>query len=140
MQYKIFDSVPDEAKSIRYTVFIDEQGFDTELDEHDGDNKARHIVLYDDGKAIATARYFEEDKGVYHAGRIAVLKPYRGKGYGREILGYMEDDLKNNIKADKITISAQLHAKGFYEAIGYTVMGDVYLEEGKEHIWCEKAL
>lgn len=140
MHYKIFDTVPEDAKYIRYTVFIEEQGFDTEIDEHDGDNKARHIVVYEDDKAIATARYFEEEPGVYHAGRIAVLKPYRGKGYGRIVLGYVEDDLKNNIKAKKITISAQLHAKGFYEALGYTVMGNIYLEEGKEHIWCEKAL
>ncbi len=140
MHYKIYDIVPEESKYIRYTVFIDEQGFETEIDEHDDDNKARHIVLFDGDKAIATARYFEEAPGVYHAGRIAVLKEYRGKGYGRLILGYMEDDLKNNIKADKITISAQLHAKGFYQSLGYTVMGDIYLEEGKEHIWCEKAL
>lgn len=139
MHHKIYNCVPEEAKYIRYTVFIDEQGFDKEIDEHDDDNQSRHIVLFDGDKAIATARYFEEAKGVYHAGRIAVLKEYRGKGYGREILQYMEEDLKS-IGADKITISAQLHAKGFYESLGYTVMGNTYLEEGKEHIWCEKEI
>lgn len=140
MQYKIYNSVPDDAKSIRYTVFIDEQGFDTEIDEYDDDNKALHIVLYDNDKAIATARAFEEEKDIYHIGRVAVLKELRGKGYGREVLEHFEEYLKNDIQAKKITISAQLHAKGFYEALGYTVIGDVYLEEGKEHIWCEKAL
>lgn len=140
MDYKIFTNIPDDAKHIRYTVFIDEQGFDKEIDEYDDDNKARHIVMYDGENAIATARAFEEAPNTYHIGRVAVLKEHRGKGYGREVLTHLENDLKNNAGAKKVTISAQLHAKGFYEAIGYTVIGDVYLEEGKEHIWCEKAL
>lgn len=139
MDYKVFDILPEESKCIRYTVFIEEQGFETEIDEYDADNKAKHILLYKNGKAIATARAFEEDKDIYHIGRVAVLKEERGNGFGRVILENFEKELKK-INAKKITISAQLHAKGFYESLGYTIMGDVYLEEGKEHIWCEKAL
>lgn len=140
MHYKIYDIIPEESKYIRHTVFIEEQGFTVEIDEHDEDNMARHIVIYEDDKAVATARYFEEAPGVYHAGRIAVLKPYRGMGYGKAILGFMQEDLKNNLKANKITISSQLHARSFYESLGFEFMGDVFIEAGKEHIWCEKAL
>jgi predicted GNAT family N-acyltransferase len=139
MEYKIFDTLPNDALQIRLTVFTDEQGFKNELDELDDGKKAKHIVLYDNEKPIATARYYEEAPNVYRAGRIAVLKPYRGKGYGREVLTDVQNELEK-IGAKKITISAQVRAQGFYEALGYTAMGETYPDEGVPHIHMEKEI
>ena len=83
MEYKIFDNLPQEAKDIRTAVFIDEQGFKNEFDEID--DTAKHILIYHDGKAVGVARFFSEDGKEYHIGRVAVLKPYRKYGYGKEI-------------------------------------------------------
>ena len=33
MEYKIYDQLPEEAKALRITVFVDEQGFQEEFDE-----------------------------------------------------------------------------------------------------------
>ena len=96
MEIKAYDKLPKEAKDIRQEVFIDEQGFKNEFD--DIDNTAIHLVCYDKEKPIGTARIFydEELKG-YHFGRIAVIKSYRGKGIGRELLNFAEKIVKKRV-------------------------------------------
>lgn len=131
MEYKIFDKLPDEAKYIRTAVFVEEQGFNEEFDRVD--NYAKHIIIYNNGEAAATGRYFTDDAKEYHIGRIAVLKQYRKFGYGRQIMKLIEDDIKET-DAKRIVLSAQLQAKGFYEKCGYTAEGSVYLDEHCEHI------
>lgn len=131
MEYKIFDKLPDEAKYIRETVFIKEQGFNEEFDTTDGN--AKHIIIYNNGKAAAVGRYFTDDGEEYHMGRVAVLKDYRKFGYGKKIMELAESNIKKT-GAKRIVLSAQLQAKGFYEKCGYSAIGSVYLDEHCEHI------
>ena len=85
MEIKVFSSLPKDALDLRITVFVDEQGFVDEVDE--ADDFATHLVMYDDEKAVATCRFFlKEDKETYMFGRLCVLKEYRGKSFGREML------------------------------------------------------
>lgn len=141
MEYKIFDQVTDETKNIRFTVFCNEQGVEKshEIDEYDATNMAKHLALYKDGKAVATSRFFKESDDVWHAGRIAVLKEYRGMGLGRIVLEYAESEMKK-LGAKAITISAQTQAQGFYESLGYKAYGDIYPEENIPHIAMKKEL
>ena len=108
-----------EAKLIRQTVFVDEQGFKNEFD--DTDNKAYHGILTDNGEPVSTGRLFTEN-GDYHIGRIAVMKPYRGKGLGREIVSLLESKI-SELGGGTAVLSAQTRVKGFYEAMGYTAYG-----------------
>ena len=56
-----YDSFPSYAKEIRETVFIQEQGFQSEFDEID--NTAVHFVLFDEDEIpIATCRVFWNEK------------------------------------------------------------------------------
>ncbi len=76
-----------EAKQIRQTVFVEEQGFHNEFDAMDAE--AWHVVLWKDEHAIATGRTFPA-QGETHAwtiGRVAVRKPYRGQGIARWLYG-----------------------------------------------------
>ena len=57
MTFKCYDRLPEEAKAIRTAVFVGEQGFETEFD--DIDDVARHIVMYDGERAVATCRYYK---------------------------------------------------------------------------------
>ena len=84
-EIKIYEHLPEEAKHIRKTVFMDEQGFKDEFDETD--KKSLHAVLFIDGNAAATARMFTENGGKsYHIGRVAVLKEFRKSGLGSRIM------------------------------------------------------
>ncbi|MDC0700735.1 GNAT family N-acetyltransferase, partial [Blautia wexlerae] len=79
-----------EAKRIRQTVFVEEQGFQNEFDEIDP--IARHVVAWEDGRPVATGRVFPKDgsKEIWTIGRVAVLPPYRGKGIGALIVRQLE--------------------------------------------------
>ena len=77
--------------NIRNDVFIDEQGFKNKFDETD--ENCSHIVLYDKNKAVAAARYFVKN-GIYHIGRVAIIKKYRGLHLGNKIMQILEDEIK----------------------------------------------
>ena len=53
---KNYESLPEEAKLIRLKVFVEEQKFQEEFD--DADKRAVHIVIFEDGIAAATCRFF----------------------------------------------------------------------------------
>ena len=95
MNVLIYDTLPSEAAEIRRAVFLEEQGFQDEFDEID--QRARHIVLYDNNIAAATCRFFEDKTaGNYIIGRIAVMRQYRGKNLGSFILKCAETEIEKS--------------------------------------------
>ncbi len=138
LSFKTTNYLSDDAKLIRQTVFVDEQKFEVEFDAVD--NRAKHIVLYDDSKPIACCRLFEgEQAGEFVAGRIAVLKEYRGNHLGAKIMAEAERIAKE-LGGIKVSLSAQLRASGFYKTLGYSQSGEIYFDEYCEHIHMEKKL
>ena len=138
MEIKTFIGLPEEAKNIRETVFVKEQGFTDEYDEQDA--TAIHFVMFDQERAIATCRIFEkEEKGVYMFGRMAVLKELRGKNLGRKMIEAAQKYVSES-GGKRIILHAQLHAKGFYEKNGFSAYGETDSEQGCPHIWMEKKL
>ncbi len=136
MEHKKYIGLNDDIIKIRTEVFIDEQGFKDEFDETD--KICSHIVLYDNETPVATCRYFKEN-GIYHIGRVAVIKEYRNKHLGNEIIKIAEAEiLKENGK--QIEVSAQVRIKDFYNKLGYKEFGEVYFDEYCEHIAMKKAL
>ena len=123
---------------LRITVFVEEQGFVDEVDEFD--NIATHLVMYDNEKPIATCRFFlKEDNVTYMFGRLCVLKEYRGKSLGREMLKKVEEIVKE--KGGKaIILHAQYHAKDFYIRCGFTQQGEIDYEQNKPHAWMRKEM
>lgn len=85
MEVKTYEYLAEDAKMIRQRVFMQEQGFVDEFD--DTDLQATQIVLYDEGKPIATCRIFPgNERNAFILGRLAVLKEYRGKNIGAQML------------------------------------------------------
>ena len=138
MEIKVFDSLPKDALDLRITVFVEEQGFVDEVD--DADSFATHLVMYDGEKPIATCRFFlKEDNETYMFGRLCVLKEYRGKSLGREMLKKVEEIVKE--KGGKaIILHSQYHAKEFYEKCGFTQQGETDYEQNKPHAWMRKEI
>ncbi len=136
MTIKTYNELPAEAAKIREEVFVREQGFCEEFDTVD--NSACHIVLFLDGKAVATCRYFS-DGGSYKVGRIAVLKNYRGRNFGSAVLLEAEKQIAM-LGGRSVILHSQLQACGFYEKLGYVPYGEIEPEEGCPHIWMKKEL
>lgn len=138
METKVFNYLPEEAKKIRKEVFVEEQGFENEFD--DIDNISVHLVTYDKDKPVATCRiYYNEEKKAYTVGRIAVVKAYRGKKIGAEIL--QESIIQTEALGGKaLYLHAQCRATEFYEKQGFEKIGAIDFDENCPHIWMYKEL
>ncbi|MDE7453599.1 MAG: GNAT family N-acetyltransferase [Clostridia bacterium] len=130
MYLKIFSELPADAIRIRTAVFCGEQGFKNEFDETD--KISVHLVLYDDGLPVATCRVFK-DGDLYFIGRVAVIKVYRGKGAGTEIMQYAEKHIISE-GGKTIAVSSQKQAEEFYKKQGFTAVGGEYDDEGCPHV------
>ena len=138
MRIEVYDKVVDEARYIRETVFLQEQGFEKEYDEYD--NVAKTIVIYDGDEAIATCRlYWDNEVNCHHMGRIAVLKHRRGEGLGAFIVTEGEKVIKS-LGGKEVFISGQIQVAEFYKKLGYSQYGEVYMEENHPHVALKKIL
>lgn len=132
------DYLSDDARMIREEVFMKEQGFRYEFDEIDAE--AICMVFYEGAQPMACCRYFPgETDGEYVAGRLAVLKKYRGRNLGRRMLEEIEHKVQES-GGKKVIVSAQVRVEGFYEKQGYVKSGEVYYDEECEHIHMEKEI
>ena len=137
MEIKIYTSLPDEAMQIRTTVFVKEQGFVDLPDETD--LVALHFVGYIGTLPVTTCRAFADSDGDYILGRFAVLKAYRGKGLGSELLGAVCDSLRER-GISCLKLHSQYLAKDFYEKNGFEVCGEPEYEQNALHVWMKKML
>ena len=119
---------------LRSEVFVVEQ----DCIYQDIDNKdqiAIHLLYKKGDEIIAYARIFK--KGDYFEnpsiGRVVVSKNKRGKDLGKEIMLESMKYIKNNIKAEKIELSAQMYLDTFYKDLGFYSKGQEYLEDGIPH-------
>jgi len=118
----------EQAKRIRFAVFVEEQGVSPELEMDDNDAESLHALAYASGRAIATGRLLPDG----HIGRMAVLKEWRGQGAGRAMLRRLIDAARRRGHPE-VALSAQVHALEFYRAEGFEPDGPVYEEAGIPH-------
>lgn len=121
------------SREIREEVFVREQEYPIELEFDEADETCWHLVLTDNEKAVATARLLKLSEGVFKPGRIAVLKEYRGKNIGAELLTLIIEKAKE-MGAKELHIGAQTYAVGFYEKFGFKTTGEEYMDEHIPHI------
>ena len=136
----------DAVFAIRIAVFVEEQAvpIEEELDAYDV--VATHFcVRLTDGDPteqadiVATARMVDKGEGIGKIGRVAVLKPWRGAGIGSLLMSHIERHAIENGFVSVI-LEAQCNAMPFYEKLGYTAEGDVYLDANIEHRWMSKRI
>jgi len=128
-----------QAFAVRKSVFVDEQNI-SEDDEWDGlDDAATQFIAINGKIVIGTGRVRFLDSHNAKIERMAVLKPFRRKGVGREIINVIEKSLKQNNISTTI-LHAQWEAIPFYIACGFKPIGVPFLEAGIKHIKMEKEL
>lgn len=120
---------------LRAEVFVVEQ--DCVYQDLDGkDQKAIHIVAWDKGSAVATARVLPP--GVSYnepsIGRVVVASHDRAKGLGRELMGRSLAACFDNWPEMGVRISAQCYLEPFYWSMGFEVSSVPYEEDGLPHV------
>ena len=114
---------------IRKNVFVIEQNCPAEL-EWEYEEESIHFLVFDNKKAVATARHRKTEKGI-KLERFAVLKKERGKGYGHRVLKAILRDLHNFDGV--IYMHAQCGVVPFYEKLNFKKKGTKFEEAGILH-------
>lgn len=116
-------------KSLRRTVFVEEQGVHEDEEWDGADPDCRHFLADDhEGRLIGTARLMPSGQ----IGRMAVLAAWRGQGIGAGLLKLAVNAARAS-NYPFIFLHAQSHAVGFYERAGFKVTGAPFMEAGIEH-------
>lgn len=121
---------------LRVEVFIIEQN--CIFQDLDGKDQAcLHLLGWDGPTLVASARIVPQ--GVAYPdypsiGRVVNRQSYRRKGAGKEL---MQEAIAHCIALygdTGIKIGAQYYLKNFYESLGFVATGDIYDEDGIDHI------
>lgn len=127
----------DDALDIRRQVFMEEQGVSYEEEIDGRDESSYHMVVYDLDEPIACARFYAGDPGQFIVGRVAVLKAYRHRGIGHEVMLAVKDwAIEQGIRV--LRLSAQDPVIPFYLDLGYKLTDEPgFLDANIPHHYME---
>lgn len=128
------------ALEVRKEVFVKEQGvsINIEVDEYDYllNKDVIHFLLLDNHKVIGTLRIIDKEEYL-KIGRVAILKDYRKKGFGKyfleQVMKIVEDNNLLNISNKYFNLESQVRAIKFYNKLGFLEYGEEFEEAGIQH-------
>jgi predicted GNAT family N-acyltransferase len=141
----------EDALSVRYRVFVDEQGVDPDLEVDDHEDAATHFVAYEGGEPVGAARLRAKETGdgeptegrtaseTAKIERVAVIESHREQGIGRELMDAAEAEARRQGFAEA-RLHSQTRAAGFYERLGYEQVSEEFEEAGIPHVAMRKPL
>jgi ElaA protein len=125
---------------LRSEVFVVEQNC-VFLEQDNKDQQCFHLSLFQDNSLAGYARLVPP--GVAYKemsiGRVITSPAHRGTGIGNTLMQVAVDLCHEKFGKGPIRIGAQLYAEKFYKRFGFEQSGDIYLEDGIEHIEMVKA-
>lgn len=125
-----------EARRVRESVFVHEQGVPLELEWDEQDARCDHALAHaKDGLAVGTGRLLPDG----HIGRMAVLKAWRGQGVGALLLQALVEQARSRGHAT-VRLNAQTHACAFYRRYGFDASGGEFMEAGIPHVAMQREL
>ena len=124
-----------ELLRLRSEVFVVEQHC-VFLDMDNKDQQCYHVLLYHDTQLAAYARVLPPGLSYKEAsiGRIITSATARGTGVGKILTQYAIEESRRLYGNGAIRIGAQVYATKFYEQLGFKPDGEVYDEDGIDHI------
>ena len=101
----------------------------------------RHLLGTDDrGRLVAYARVLGPDE--QHAepriGRVVVARAERGGQLGRRLVEQALAVCSRHWPGRPVALGAQAHLVGFYASLGFTPVGEEYVEDGIPHQWMRR--
>jgi predicted GNAT family N-acyltransferase len=120
----------DEAAiaAVRWEVFIAEQGVPEALEWEERDGACQWFLAVAGEQVAGIARLTPEGR----IGRMAVRRPFRGRGVGSALLRAVLDAAQVS-GCKEVVLSAQTHAMPFYAQQGFQAEGPEYLDAGIPH-------
>ena len=136
---KKFDELtPKELYAIlqlRNEVFVVEQNCVFQ-DADNKDQPSYHFMLWDDELLAGYTRLVPPGIAYEFAsvGRVVTSPQRRSTGIGKILMQKSIEEIEKLFGKSSIKLGAQLYLKKFYEAFGFIQSGEIYLEDGIQHI------
>ena len=127
---------------LRNEVFAVEQN-SVYQDCDDKDLQSYHLSGWKDDRLVAYSRILPPGIAYPNAasiGRVVISPAARGQGLGRQVVSKSLDNLYLLFGHVPVIIGAQFYLKKFYESFSFVQMGDLYVEDGIQHIRMEKPI
>ena len=118
------------CRRLRREVFIEEQGVPEAEELDDKDEVAIHLLALDEAPLGSARLLILGETG--KIGRVCVVKAARGRGIGAALIRAAVERFRAMGLA-QAKLGAQIHALGFYEALGFEATGPVYDDAGIPH-------
>ena len=125
-------NLTEDLHDLRFKTFVEEQSIPYNEEFEGEEERFIHCCLYENDLLIAAARVGVEDDFV-RISRVVVRTGYRNRGKGKLVMEFAEEEAKK-FKKDKLLVIAQVQAHKFYEKLGYTVVGEPFIDAGFPHV------
>lgn len=123
------EAAAEHLKSVRFEVFVDEQGVPPDIELDELDHLCDHLLARDSGgQALGCVRLTPAGQ----IGRMAVRAPFRNRGVGSQLLHAMIAQAKDQGR-QAVFLHAQVHAQAFYQRHGFCPVGQTFCEAGIQH-------
>lgn len=126
-----------EVMAVRQTIFAVEQDC-AYLDADGKDLAAWHALgRNEQGEIMTYARLLPKGiayEGYASIGRVLSMEPVRGSGEGRRLMEFSLAQCQELWPGVSIKISAQTYLLAFYTSLGFSPVGEPYLEDGIPHV------
>ncbi|MBL4798146.1 MAG: GNAT family N-acetyltransferase [Oleispira sp.] len=130
-----WDSAQSSLRHIRQKVFIEEQQVPADLEWDRLDMQAIHFLGKEGNRPVACARLIKDES----LGRVAVLKEYRGHGWGGRLIRAAEQYLIARHKG-RLSLNAQANGYHFYFNNGYRPSEEMFWDANIPHLKMTKVL
>lgn len=142
MALKIIDyGTPEYQQMIKMREDILRKPLGLNFDEKELESERNNLLIaaFDDDKMLGCCMLVPENENIVRLRQMAVLNDLQGKGIGRALMLFAEN-LARDRGYNKISMHARKNATGFYEKVGYKVVGDEFVEVTIPHYNMEKEL
>ena len=123
-----------ESHAIRTKVFFEEQKISKEIEFDNFDHLCSHFLIFEDEKAIATARVRQMKKSVFKIERVAVLFEFRRLKVGSILIKNIIKHQINLNDKNSIILHSQVTVANFYKTLNFVSFGNKFFEDGIPHI------
>ena len=97
------------------------------------------IAAFEDEKMLGCCMLVKSGGSTVRLRQMAVLNNLQGKGIGRALM-QLAENIARDLGYKKLTMHARVTAVGFYEKLGYEVVGEMFEEVTIQHNSMEKSL
>jgi len=120
------------ALRVRVAVFVEEQNGPADEEPDRWDDTARHFVVVTGGAVVGTGRLYHPEFRLAKIGRVALLMPFRGRGWATSLMATMISQARA-LAMREVILDAQAYAEQFYQRFGFQAEGELFLDAGIPH-------